>query len=70
MLLKDMGEIQKHISMIVNDNSVNSSAEIHNWEYGSYWINLTLGSMLAVKLLGDITWSSAYISTQINKKKA
>ena len=25
--------------------------------------------MLAVKLLGDITWSSAYISTQINKQK-
>lgn len=69
MLLKDMGEIQKHISIIVNDDSVNSSAEIHNWEYGSYWINLTLGSMLAVKLLGDITWSSAYISTQINKQK-
>lgn len=69
MLLKDMGEIQKHISMIVNDESVNSSMEIHNWEYGSYWINLTLGSIVVVQLMGAITWSSAYISTQINKQK-
>lgn len=69
MLLKDMGEIQKHISIIINDDSIKSTAEIHNWEYGSYWINLTIGSMIAVKLLGDITWSSAYISTQIKKQE-
>lgn len=69
LLLKDMGEIQKHISVIVNDGSIDSTMEIHNWEYGSYWINLTLGSMLAVQILGSVTWSAAYVSTQINKQK-
>lgn len=69
VLLKDMTEIEKHISMIVNDESISSSMEIHNWEYGSYWINLTLGSVVVVQLMGAITWSAAYISTQINKQK-
>jgi len=69
VLLHDMGEIQKHISVIVFDGSIDSTMEIHNWEYGSYWINLTLGSLLAVQILGSVTWSAAYISTQINKQK-
>lgn len=69
VLLKDMSDIEKHISMIVNDESINSTMEIHNWEYGSYWINLTLGSIVVVQLMGAITWSAAYISTQINKQK-
>lgn len=69
VLLKDMSDIEKHISMIVNDESISSTMEIHNWEYGSYWINLTLGSIVVVQLMGAITWSAAYISTQINKQK-
>ena len=64
-----MNDIQKSLSVIVNDKSIDSSIEIHNWEYGSYWVNLTLGSLFAVQLLGSITWSAAYISTQINKQQ-
>ncbi len=69
VLINDMSNIKKHIEMIIYDRSINSTLNLNNWEYGSFWLNITFSSVLAVQVLGSIVWSSAYISTQINKHK-
>jgi uncharacterized protein YbcI len=66
---KKIEQVRSQIAFYASTKSYRKVMEIHNWEYGSYWISLTLGSLLAVQILGSVTWSSAYISTQINKQK-
>lgn len=66
-LLKDMNKIQKQLSILVNDESINSSYQIQNWEYGSFWINVAFGTVVTVKIIASVTWASAYIASQIQK---
>jgi hypothetical protein len=66
-LLKDMNKIQKQLSILVNDESINSSYNIQNWEYGSFWLNVAFSTVVTVEIIASITWASAYIASQVQK---
>ncbi len=68
-LLKDMNKIEKQLSIIVNDKEVDTFIKLNKWEYGSYWIDIALGTSFAISLIGSISWSAAYISSLIKKDK-
>lgn len=68
-LIKDMSKIQKYLQLVVSDKKINSSMMINNWEYGSYWIDIIIGTSSALSLIGSITWSAAYISKELQKNK-
>ncbi|OCL97689.1 hypothetical protein AAX29_01842 [Aliarcobacter thereius] len=68
-LLKDMSKIEKQLSIIVNDKEVDTYITLSKWEYGSYWIDIAIGTSFAISLIGSISWSAAYISSLIKKNK-
>ena len=68
-LLKDMSKIEKQLSIIVNDKEIDTYIQLSKWEYGSYWVDIAIGTSLAISLIGSISWSAAYISTLIKKDK-
>ncbi len=68
-LTKDLTKIQKNINQILIDKKINTTAEINNWEYGSFWIDLVIGTQAALGLLASITWTAAYISKELKKNK-
>ncbi|MCT7581569.1 hypothetical protein N5U12_06200 [Aliarcobacter butzleri] len=68
-LLKDMNKIEKQLSIIVNDKEINTFMTLSKWEYGSYWLDITIGTSFAISLIGSISWSAAYIASLIKKDK-
>lgn len=68
-LLKDMSKIERQLSIIVNDKEVNTFITLSKWEYGSYWLDIAIGTSFAISLIGSISWSAAYISSLIKKDK-
>ncbi|MDN5114976.1 hypothetical protein [Aliarcobacter butzleri] len=68
-LLKDMNKIEKQLSIIVNDKEVNTFITLSKWEYGSYWLDIAIGTSFAISLIGSISWSAAYISSLIKKDR-
>ena len=68
-LLKDMSKIEKQLSIIVNDKEVNTHITLSKWEYGSYWIDIAIGTPFAISLIGSISWAAAHIASLIRKDK-
>ncbi|MFW2235282.1 hypothetical protein ACN4FE_04565 [Aliarcobacter butzleri] len=68
-LLKDMSKIEKQLSIVVNDSDIQSYIQLSKWEHGSFWIDIIIGTPFAISVIGAITWSAAYISSQIKKNR-
>ena len=68
-LLKDMNKIEKQLSILVNDKSIQSYIQLNKWEHGSFWIDIIIGTQFAINVIGAITWAAAYISSQIKKNR-
>ena len=66
-ITKDMSKIQKQLQLILSDEKIDSSMEIKNWEYGSYWIDIAINTQIALSVLGSITYAAAYIVKEIRK---
>jgi len=54
--------IDKIISQVIIHDEIDGSLNVNHWEYGSYWIELIVGSQAAVSLIAGIAWSSAVIA--------
>ena len=66
-LSKISNELKKAIELPINDSGIeNGKTEIISAERGSIWLNISLGTVAAVKLVASITWAATYI----RKKKA
>lgn len=68
-LVKTMSTLQKSISQVVVHKEIEGSVNINNWEFGSFWIDLFLGTQAAVALVSSIAWSAAVISKKFNENK-
>lgn len=66
-----MGKIFEKVDTILNQvlifPEINSNIKIKNFDNGSYWLDITLGSLAAVTLVSSLTYSAAYIFKE--KKK-
>lgn len=68
-LVKSMSALQKAISQVVLNETIGGQIRINHWEYGSFWVELILGTQAAVSLIASIAWSAAVISKKINENK-
>jgi hypothetical protein len=63
--LEDLGKKSKllhtAISQSILDPSIKGNIKVRSYDIGSLWIVITVGSVLAVKLMGGIVWSAAVI---------
>jgi hypothetical protein len=68
-LNKTMTILHKSISQIIVNDTIKGSTKINNWEHGSFWIELILGTQAAVGLVASVAWSAAVISKKFNENK-
>lgn len=61
LLVSDMADLQKCISQIILHPKIDGKLEIDSWENGSRWLNLYLGSVLAVGIVASAAWSGAVV---------
>ncbi len=66
-LVKTMSILQKSISQVVVHKDIEGSVNINNWEFGSFWLELLLGTQAAVAVVSTIAWSAAVISKKFNE---
>lgn len=63
--LKDMVEylanVEKSISQVIYNDTINGNLQIKRWEGGSLWVELMLGGHAAVFLIASIAWAAAVI---------
>ncbi len=66
--IKDLEDLSKKskllhtaISQSILDPSIKGNIKVRSYDIGSLWIVITVGSVLAVKLIGGIVWSAAVI---------
>ncbi len=64
-----MRKLQKSLSQVVVHKEIEGSVNINNWEFGSYWLELFLGSLAAVKLVSSIAWSAAVVTKKHKENK-
>ncbi|EGG93232.1 hypothetical protein IMCC1989_1544 [gamma proteobacterium IMCC1989] len=60
-LVKTMAIVQKSLSQVVLHNDIDGAVKINNWEHGSFWVELILGTQAAVALVSSIAWSAAVV---------
>lgn len=68
-LIKTMEKFNKAISNIIVEEEIQGSVHINNWEYGSFWVELVLGSVVAVQVVSRLAWSGAVVYKKINEGK-
>lgn len=67
LLISDMANLQKCISQIILHPKIEGKLEIDSWEYGSRWMNLYLGSTLAVGVVASSAWSGAVVYKKVQE---
>lgn len=68
-IANDMSKIQRQLHLVLSDKKIDSSMHINNWEYGSFWIDIVIGTQLALGLIASITWTAAYIKKELKKNE-
>lgn len=68
-LLRHMKSFETSLSFLVNCSPVNSTLTVDNWEHGSFWLNLSAGSVLAVAVVSSAAWSAAVVSKKMAEAK-
>lgn len=68
-LAKNIAIYDKILSQSILDANVGGKIELKTVEPGSIWLDICLGSIAAVKLVGAITWASAVILKKHNEAK-
>jgi len=68
-LVKTMSTLQKSLSQVVVHKDIDGYVNINNWEHGSYWIELILGTQAAVAVVSSIAWAAAVVSKKYNENK-
>lgn len=68
-LVKTMSILQKSISQVILHKDIEGSIKINNWEFGSFWLDLFLGTQAAVAVVSSIAWSAAVVSKKFNENK-
>lgn len=61
-LIDDLSTFKTAIEQIIINPVINGQLRVTKWETGSFWINLYLGSSLAVLLVGSVAWSALILS--------
>jgi hypothetical protein len=66
--IKDLEDLSKKskvlhnaISQSILDPSIKGTIKVRSYDVGSLWIILTVGSVMAVKLIGGLVWAAAVI---------
>jgi hypothetical protein len=66
--IKDLEDLSKKskvlhnaISQSILDPSIKGTVKVRSYDVGSLWIILTVGSVVAVKLIGGLVWAAAVI---------
>lgn len=67
IIIKDLEKIQACISQIITHPEIGGKLELNSWESGSKWMNLSLGSMLAVSIVASAAWSAAVVNKKIQE---
>lgn len=67
IIIKDLEKIQSCISQIITHPEIGGRLELNSWEYGSKWMNLYLGSILAVSIVASAAWSGAVVNKKIQE---
>jgi hypothetical protein len=68
-LVKSMSILHKVTSQVVINDIIKGHVKISNWEFGSFWIELILGSQAAVALIASISWSAAVITKKYKESE-
>ena len=68
-LNKTMVTVQKSISQIISNDKIKGTTNINHWEFGSFWIELILGTEAAVALIASSVWAAAVISKKFSENK-
>lgn len=68
-LVKNMSTLQKSLSQVVVHKDIDGSVKINNWEHGSFWIELILGTQAAVAVVSSIAWAAAVVCKKYNENK-
>jgi len=66
--IKDLEDLSKKskilhnaISQSILDPTINGTIKVRDYDIGSLWIIMTVGSITAVKLIGGLVWAAAVI---------
>ena len=68
-LNKTMATVQKSVSQIISNDKIKGTTNINHWEFGSFWIELILGTQAAVSLIASSVWAAAVISKKFKENK-
>jgi len=64
-----LNRIDKAIGQVVHNEAINGKVELGGWERGSLWIEVAVGSVLAVKVIGVAAWSGAVVWKKVQEAK-
>jgi len=68
-LAKAFDLLKKAISIPISSNEIGGKVNIKNFDNGSLWVDITVGSTIAVSLIGSIAWAGAVIYKKINEAR-
>jgi hypothetical protein len=68
-VVDDLNTIEKALSQVVLDPSLDGRVDVVTWEPGSLWIEIFLGTSAATVVAGSIAWAAAVISKKRNESR-
>lgn len=64
-LSKFTSELDKTLNQAITNDYINGQVQLQNFDSGSYWYEIILGSEAALVFIGSLVWSAAVIRKKI-----
>ncbi len=68
-VVRDLSSIDKAVSQIVVHKDIDGTVVVQDWESGSFWLDLFLGTHAALSLVAGAAWSASKIYKKIQEGK-
>lgn len=68
-LNKNLSKIRNAITPIICHEEIKGELKVNHWEYGSYWIELSLQTSAAITIISQIVWSAVVIMKKIRESE-
>jgi hypothetical protein len=63
--LQILEQFRKAIEQVIVNEKIKGELKLLGWEIGSFWVDLYLGSPLAVIVIGSVAWAAAVVRKKI-----
>ena len=68
-MVSNLDRFRMALSQTILNKEIKGKLQVENWESGSFWLTVCVGSAVAVAVIGSLAWAAAVVTKKIQEAK-